>query len=68
MNPVIEIEAGDIRDCLDDGTTNPLWTMKGYTQVQIIHTEDFKTHKTCRNPQLQKATSKYKKKKIFLPI
>lgn len=33
MNPVIEIEAGDIRDCLDDGTTNPLWTMKGYTQV-----------------------------------
>ena len=35
MNPVIEIEAGDLRDCLDDGTTNPLWTMRGYTQVHL---------------------------------
>ena len=32
---MIEIEAGDIRDCLDDGKTNPLWAMKGYTQVSI---------------------------------
>jgi hypothetical protein len=36
MNPVIEIEAADLRDCLDDGATNPLWTMRGYTQVNII--------------------------------
>ena len=41
MNPVIEIEAADLRDCLDDGTTNPLWTMRGYTQVS---TNEFKTH------------------------
>jgi len=33
MSPAIEIEAGDIRDHLDDGATNPLWTMRGYTQV-----------------------------------
>jgi len=33
MNNTIEIEAGDLRDHLDDGATNPLWTMRGYTQV-----------------------------------
>jgi len=33
LNPAMEISAGDLRDHLDDGATNPLWTMKGYTQV-----------------------------------
>ena len=33
LSPALEIEAGDLRDHLDDGATNPLWTMKGYTQV-----------------------------------
>jgi len=28
-----EIEAGDVRDELDDGVCNPLWTMKGFTQT-----------------------------------
>ena len=31
-----EIAAGDLRDTLDDGTTNPVWTMRGYTQVQQL--------------------------------
>ena len=36
LNPALEISAGDLRDQLDDGATNPLWTMRGYTQV--LHT------------------------------
>ncbi|XP_050444389.1 uncharacterized protein KIAA0930 homolog [Adelges cooleyi] len=28
-----EIEAGDVRDELDDGVYNPLWTMKGFAQT-----------------------------------
>ncbi|XP_071452486.1 uncharacterized protein KIAA0930 homolog [Hetaerina americana] len=28
-----EIEAGDVRDELDDGAYNPLWTMRGFTQT-----------------------------------
>ena len=31
-----EIAAGDLRDTLDDGTTNPVWTMRGYTQVHQL--------------------------------
>lgn len=30
---VAEIEAGDMRDELDDGAHNPLWTMRGFTQT-----------------------------------
>lgn len=33
LSPALEIEAGDLRDHLDDGATNPLWAMRGYTQV-----------------------------------
>lgn len=32
-NGVSEIEAGDLRDELDDGQYNPLWTMRGFTQT-----------------------------------
>ncbi|CAH0560599.1 unnamed protein product [Brassicogethes aeneus] len=32
-NGVSEIEAGDLRDELDDGAYNPLWTMRGFTQT-----------------------------------
>ncbi|GLV35648.1 uncharacterized protein CBL_01202 [Carabus blaptoides fortunei] len=32
-NGVSEIEAGDVRDELDDGAYNPLWTMRGFTQT-----------------------------------
>ncbi|XP_054268220.1 uncharacterized protein KIAA0930 homolog isoform X2 [Macrosteles quadrilineatus] len=32
-NGVAEIEAGDVRDELDDGAYNPLWTMRGFTQT-----------------------------------
>ncbi|XP_044014370.1 uncharacterized protein KIAA0930 homolog isoform X2 [Aphidius gifuensis] len=28
-----EIEAGDVKDELDDGAYNPLWTMRGFTQT-----------------------------------
>ncbi|XP_055390567.1 uncharacterized protein KIAA0930 homolog isoform X2 [Condylostylus longicornis] len=31
-NEVSEIEAGDLRDELDDGAYNPLWASKGFTQ------------------------------------
>ena len=50
MAGAVEITAGDLRDQLDDGTTNPVWTMRGYTQVhqlswqielQTILPEDF---------------------------
>ena len=34
MAGAVEITAGDLRDQLDDGTTNPVWTMRGYTQVR----------------------------------
>ena len=33
LQSAMEITAGDLRDQLDDGTTNPVWTMRGYTQV-----------------------------------
>ena len=33
LSTAMEITAGDLRDQLDDGTTNPVWTMRGYTQV-----------------------------------
>ena len=33
LQTAMEISAGDLRDQLDDGTTNPVWTMRGYTQV-----------------------------------
>ncbi|XP_034946875.1 uncharacterized protein KIAA0930 homolog isoform X2 [Chelonus insularis] len=32
-NGLNEIEAGDVRDELDDGAYNPLWTMRGFTQT-----------------------------------
>ncbi|XP_076175767.1 uncharacterized protein KIAA0930 homolog isoform X9 [Ptiloglossa arizonensis] len=32
-NGLSEIEAGDVRDELDDGAYNPLWTMRGFTQT-----------------------------------
>uniref|UniRef100_A0A1B6DSF3 Uncharacterized protein n=1 Tax=Clastoptera arizonana TaxID=38151 RepID=A0A1B6DSF3_9HEMI len=32
-NGLAEIEAGDVRDELDDGAYNPLWTMRGFTQT-----------------------------------
>ncbi|EEB20417.1 conserved hypothetical protein [Pediculus humanus corporis] len=32
-NTMTEVEAGDVRDELDDGAYNPLWTMKGFTQT-----------------------------------
>ncbi|CAB3359144.1 Hypothetical predicted protein [Cloeon dipterum] len=32
-NGLNEIEAGDLRDELDDGAYNPLWTMRGFTQT-----------------------------------
>ncbi|VEN53016.1 unnamed protein product [Callosobruchus maculatus] len=32
-NGLSEIEAGDLRDELDDGAYNPLWTMQGNTQT-----------------------------------
>ena len=35
MAGAVEIAAGDLRDQLDDGATNPVWTMRGYTQVNI---------------------------------
>ena len=33
LSTAMEISAGDLKDHLDDGTTNPVWTMRGYTQV-----------------------------------
>ena len=33
MAGAVEIAAGDLRDQLDDGATNPVWTMRGNTQV-----------------------------------
>ena len=35
MAGAVEIAAGDLRDQLDDGTTNPVWTMRGNTQVNL---------------------------------
>ncbi|XP_066584251.1 uncharacterized protein KIAA0930 homolog [Prorops nasuta] len=32
-NGVTEIEAGDVRDELNDGAYNPLWTMRGFSQT-----------------------------------
>ena len=36
MTGAVEIAAGDLRDQLDDGTTNPVWTMRGNTQVSLF--------------------------------
>ena len=36
MTGAVEIAAGDLRDQLDDGTTNPVWTMRGNTQVKAL--------------------------------
>jgi hypothetical protein len=49
MSNTIEIEAGDLRDNLDDGATNPLWTMKGYTQVY----HGWKEHKKAQSTPLK---------------
>ena len=35
MAGAVEIAAGDLRDQLDDGATNPVWTMRGNTQVNL---------------------------------
>ena len=40
MAGAVEIAAGDLRDQLDDGTTNPVWTMRGNTQVILY--KDYK--------------------------
>ena len=37
MAGAVEIAAGDLRDQLDDGTTNPVWTMRGNTQVSLFN-------------------------------
>ena len=41
LSTAMEITAGDLRDQLDDGTTNPVWTMRGYTQVGGCHKQLF---------------------------
>ncbi|XP_037968127.2 uncharacterized protein KIAA0930 homolog isoform X1 [Plutella xylostella] len=33
VSGIAEVEAGDLRDELDDGAYNPLWAMRGFTQT-----------------------------------
>ncbi|XP_018326364.1 uncharacterized protein KIAA0930 homolog isoform X2 [Agrilus planipennis] len=48
-NGFAEIEAGDVRDELDDGAYNPLWTMRGFTQTFHFWKENKRAQSTPLN-------------------
>ncbi|XP_052861702.1 uncharacterized protein KIAA0930 homolog [Anopheles cruzii] len=55
-NEVSEIEAGDLRDELDDGAYNPLWTTKGFTQTFHFWKENRRQQSTPLNAFLTYVT------------
>uniref|UniRef100_A0A1Y1LPQ3 KIAA0930 n=1 Tax=Photinus pyralis TaxID=7054 RepID=A0A1Y1LPQ3_PHOPY len=55
-NDISEIEAGDVRDELDDGAYNPLWTMRGFTQTFHFWKENKRAQSTPLNAFLTYVT------------
>ncbi|XP_055696111.1 uncharacterized protein KIAA0930 homolog isoform X3 [Lutzomyia longipalpis] len=55
-NDISEIEAGDLRDELDDGAYNPLWASKGFTQTFHFWKENRRQQSTPLNAFLTYVT------------
>uniref|UniRef100_A0A2A4JK75 Uncharacterized protein n=1 Tax=Heliothis virescens TaxID=7102 RepID=A0A2A4JK75_HELVI len=56
VNGIAEVEAGDLRDELDDGAYNPLWATRGFTQTFHLWKEGKRQQSTPLNAYLTYVT------------